>query len=347
VAFAKVAQNGIDISRKAVDTLPLLESIDPSLLQHYAILGVRHHDLQNMTKRLSLKLFAVGLVVATVAIVVIVKSKRVHGQNPPPCTSDWVTKLQHGIDSEAPCPTSLSNISSSVSNLSLFTQYRCGFSLSNTVQQRIAQLEQEAWPGNCTGVCQLTRLEIKNIITAEYLALASTLTDAQITGMSQSFQVVPAWVPSTRSTDVQLTSSGNNISPSDFVQGLQLLRSGNSTAQATATAQITSHIDDLCNVLAYALPSDWNVSIYSPYRAYVIAYCLASDDRLADSHAECETRMMNTQNWLFSKGFNVPCEGRALWGDSGYIYTRPISIAFSEAVQSDLLNRYAAVHGLQ
>jgi len=191
-----------------------------------------------MSKAPTLKLIAIGLVVSALAFATVLRVNRVHGQNPPPCTSDWVTRLQHGIESEAPCPTKLGNISTNVSNLSFFAQYRCGLRISSAVQQRLAQLEQEAWPGSCNEVCRLTRQDIKNIITAKYLGLALTLTDAQISAMSQSFQMVPAWLPANRSTDIQLDSSGPNISQTDFVQGLQQLRSGNGTAQGTFTADL-------------------------------------------------------------------------------------------------------------
>jgi hypothetical protein len=122
-----------------------------------------------MTKRLTLKLFIIGLVVSAIALGLVLRARSVLGQNPPPCTSSWVTALQH-IESDALCPTSLGNISPAISNLSFFTQHRCGFAISSAVQQQLAQLEQEAWPGNCNGVCQLTRQDIKNIITAQYSA---------------------------------------------------------------------------------------------------------------------------------------------------------------------------------
>ena len=137
------------------------------------------------------------------------------------------------------------------------------------------------------------------------------------------------------------------MTQTDFAQSARLLRSGDPTATATATLQISSQVYNICNILGYALPSDWNVKYYSPYQVYVIAYYLASGDKLADSYAECQTRMSNIQNWLSSQGFNAPYEGKAPWGDAGYIYRRPTSILFNDAVQTDLLSRYAAVHGLQ
>jgi hypothetical protein len=298
-----------------------------------------------MPRILTAKLSVIGLLVATLSLVIIFKVGRVQGQSPP-CTSDWVTRLQHGIGSEAPCPN-LANIPAGVSNLSFFIQYRSGFALSSTVQQRLAQLEQEAAPGNCNTQCQLTRQDINNILYAEFQSLTSTLTDAQINTMSQTFHVVPAWVQPNGSSVLALDSSGPQVSQTDFTYGLQQLRSGNSSALAAAAARTSSQVNAICNVLAYALPADWNVTTYSPYRVFVIAYYLASGDKLTDSYTECHTHMLGIQNWLSSQGVNAPCNGSVLWGDAGYVYTRPTSILFSDALQSDLLNRYAAVHGLQ
>jgi hypothetical protein len=188
------------------------------------------------------------------------------------------------------------------------------------------------------------RQDIKNIITAKFLAVASTLTDSQISNMStNSFQTIPAWLPLNRSPQLIMPP---NVDQATFIQTAQQIRNGNSTAVAAATAQIASEVDEICNIMAYALPSDWNVTYYSPYRVFCIAYYLASNDDLAYSYTDCQTRMTNVQNWLSAQGFNAPCTGRVLWGDAGYLYTRPTSIFFSDAVQLDLLNRYAAVHGL-
>ena len=293
------------------------------------------------------KILGIGTLVSLMGLVFVIKVSKVHGQKPPPCLGEWVTALQHGIQSEAPCPTRLNDIATGVSSLSSFTRYRCGFALSSAVQQRLIQLEQQAWPGNCDGVCRLTRQDIKEIITDQYLGLAATLTDDQISAMAHSFRMVAAWVPANRSPDVMLDSSGPNVSQSDFTQTLKLLRSGDIAIQAAAIVEIASQVDHLCDVLAYALPGEWNVSYYSPYRVYVVAYSLVCGDKLVDSYTECETRMINTQNWLTSQGFNAPWEGKPLWGDAGYFYSRPVSILFSDDRQTELLDRYAGVHGVR
>ena len=175
-----------------------------------------------------------------------------------------------------------------------------------------------------------------------------SVTDAQLNSWaSNSFQVMAGYTPSNRSTDMQLDASKYVAPKATFIQSAQELRAGSSSMQIQVTTVAASAIEHQCNVLAYALPNDWNVTYYSPYRVLLIAYWLVSGDPLADSREDCANRMQFLENWLSSRGFNCPASGRYLWGDAGYVYSRPVSTFFSDAMQLDLLNRYAAVHGLQ
>ncbi len=287
------------------------------------------------------------LAVALVGIVASGIIRRVISQSSPPCTAEFVTRLQGGIASQAPPPTTLQAISPAISNAVFFMQYRSGLSVSSTVQQRLAKLEQEVWPGNCNGVCKLTRQEVKNIITATLMDGIRGLTDAQINAISTgSFCVLPGWTPSNRMMYVDLKSSAMNVDQATFVQNAKLLRNGDSTLQSLFTSAISNEVDACCNTLAYALPSQWNTTYYDPYQVFFIAYSLISEDHLADSYSDYKTHMSNMANWLAQQGFNCPYEGRCKWGDVGYMYSRPVSTLFSDTQQMNLLNRYAAIHGL-
>jgi hypothetical protein len=269
------------------------------------------------------------------------------GQSPPPCTAEFVPRLQTGIGLQAPPPSSIGTITPAIANAAFFMQYRSGVSLSSSVQQLLAQLEEQSMPGNCNGVCKLTRQEVKNVITAMLTDAVTGLTDAQISAMSTgSFRVVPCGTFPQQLQWVQLQVSGMNVSPTTFVQSAQQLRNGDPTLQSQFASMVSSEVDQCCNVLAYAIPSPWNTMYYSPYQVFVIAYSIISKDHLGDSYSACQTFMSNTETYLSQHGNNCPCTGRCLWGDLGYIYTRPVSILFSDAMQTNLLNRYAAVHGL-
>lgn len=282
----------------------------------------------------------VGLVVGTII-------KRVIGQSPPPCTAEFVPRLQAGVGSQSPPPSSIGTIKPAISNAAFFMQYRSGISLSSPVQERLAKLEEEAWPGNCNGVCKLTRQEVKDVITAMLTDAVRGLTDAQISAMSTgSFRSVPCGTFPNQLQWVQLQVSGMNVSPATFVQNAQQLRNGNPTLQSQFASAISGEVDHCCNVLSYAIPSQWGVTYYDPYQVFIIAYSLISKDHLGDSYSDCEAFMSNMETYLSQHGNNCPCTGRCLWGDLGYIYTRPVSILFSDAMQTNLLNRYAAVHGL-
>jgi hypothetical protein len=289
--------------------------------------------------------FAVVVVILAIAIAVAL---RVKGQSSPPCNSAFAAMLQNGIAAQAPCPTNLSNISPNVSSLSSFVQYRCGFTISSATQQRLAQLEQESWPGQSNaGEVRLTRQQVKNIIAAEFQSVAGSLTDSQISSIANnSFRMIPAWTPANRVNGVDFTSSYvSDMSRTTFLQDIQQLRGGDPTMQSLAAAQLSTAVDSFCNVMAYVLP-DWNVTYYSPYRVFVVAYSLSSGDQLEGSYADCENRMSDMGAWLTQQGYAAPGQNAVLWGDGGCLYTRPMSIIFGDAVQSDLLNRYAAVHNL-
>ena len=108
-----------------------------------------------MKRKLTLSL----VVVISVASIIGV-GLHVIAQSTPPCLPSYVPKLQAGIGAQAPCPSSISNIGSAISNASLFMDYRCDLHLSDTMQQRLAQLEQATWPGQSNGEARLTRTQM-------------------------------------------------------------------------------------------------------------------------------------------------------------------------------------------
>src|SRR5262249_52513516 len=201
-------------------------------------------------------------VVVTLAAVLIVGAfKNGITQSPPPCPTKFVTRLQAGVGTEAPCPTNLGTISFAVANCAFFMQYRCALSLSNTAQQRLTQLEQETWPGNCNGVCQLTRQQVKDIVTASLINVVTHLSDAQINSMATgSFQMMPCWTPPNRGHEVLLETSGQSLTPTAFVQMAQGVRNGDPTLQSQFGSEIAGEVDRYCNILAYAIPTQWNVT---------------------------------------------------------------------------------------
>jgi hypothetical protein len=287
--------------------------------------------------------------VAILATIVLGLVLRATGQSYPPCSQSFATQLQAGIASQAPCPSPSQQIGPAISNAAFFMQYRSNLALSGTVQQRLAQLEQETWPGNCNGVCQLTRQQMESVITSALLNVMPSVTDTQLNSWAaSSFCPIACWQPANRNTNfVPMVRSGPFIPRTDFVQSGQLLRGGDPSTRTQVTTAITNAVETNCNILAYSIPTDWNVTTYSPYRVFFIAYSLVTDDRLEGSYSACMNVMQQNQTWMAQQGFNCPCSGLCPYGDNGYLYNRPVSTFFSDAVQLDLLNRYAAVHGLQ
>jgi hypothetical protein len=161
-----------------------------------------------------------------------------------------------------------------------------------------------------------------------------------------SFQMMPGWTPPQRGVEVLLKGSGPGVDQTTFIQTAQQLRNGDPVLGSQFGSEVGGEVDECCNVLAYAIPGQWNVTYYDPYRVFLIAYALVSYDNMGDSYSDLSTYMSNMQSWLSNQGFNCPTTGKTMWGDAGYAYTRPVATFFNDAVQLDLLNRYAAVHGL-
>lgn len=291
---------------------------------------------------------AIFAVVIAGAITLVVRTR---GQSSPPCAPSMVARLQQGLGTEVRCPASYSLVSSAVDNAAWCLQYRAGIVLSNGVKQQLINLEQST----INGEGRLTRTEVKNIITATFMNRVSSVTDSQIDNMAeQSFRVVPGLAGSNlvngpQGNGVQLRGYLEGIGVATFKQKAREFRSGSTedgaALRALAPAKIASEVETLCNTWAYACPNDWKVDYYSPFRVFLLTYALAADDHLADNHDECVGSMQKIEGWMHETyGITYSSNGRCPYGASGYVYKSPIDVFFDEATQTDLLNKYDAVH---
>jgi len=210
-------------------------------------------------------------------------------------------------------------------------------------------------PGGSNSEARLTQQEVKDVIVATFMNRVGTVTDAQIDNMGdKSFRVIPGL----ETSDIVNGPHGNGVQLRGYLEGIDIalfkqkareFRNGSSedglALRALAPAKIATEVDNLCKVWAYACPSDWNVTYYSPFRVFLLAYALAADDHLADNYSECVSNMQKIENWMFEKyGISCPSNGRCPYGATGYLYKSPVDVFFDQATQTDLLNRYDAVH---
>lgn len=266
----------------------------------------------------------------------------------PSYPAELTAGVQSGIASQAPCPSSYVGVPQAVENAASFITYRSGATLSQAVKQRLTSLEQSAMSGppNPSG---LTRQQVKDVITANFMNTATSVTDAQIKNMAKtSLRVFPCLADSNRRDDVQLRGSKGNINSGVFKQNAFLFRDGSTpeglSLRAMAVTLIGGEIDARLDALAFACPDQWNVTYYSPYRVLVLAYALVSDDLLLKSQSEIASQMQSMETWLQNnRGIDCPSGGRCPYGEQGYIYSTPMSLFFSEGVQNDLLNRIDAI----
>ena len=285
-----------------------------------------------------------GFILGIAIVAGIALFTKVAVRSAPPYPADFAAAVQSGIASQAPCPSSYGDVPQAVENAASFITYRSGATLSQAIKQKLSLLEQSAMSGppNASG---LTRQQVKDGITANFMNAASSVTDAQIENMTTtSLRVFPCFVDSNRLGDVQLRGSKGNIDSGVFRQKAVLFRDGSTpeglSLRAMAVSLIGNEIDARLDALAFACPDQWKVDYYSPYRVFVLAYALVSDDLLLKSQSEITGQMQSLETWLHNnRGIDCPSDGQRPYGEQGYIYCTPMSLFFSEGVQNDLLNR--------
>lgn len=287
-----------------------------------------------------------GSILAVAIVAAIAVFTRVAVRSAPPYPADFVAAVQAGIASQAPCPTSSASVPQAVENAASFIAYRSGVTLSDSIKQKLVQLDQSALSGSPS---VLTRQQVKDVIIANFMNTVGSVTDSQIEDIAKnSLRVLPCVVDKARPDEVQLRGSKGNIDAEIFRQNAIEFRNGStSQAQSLRTMSVDligEEIDSRLNALAYASPEQWKVNYYSPYHVFMLAYALISDDPLSKSQNEMVSQMQSLENWASTnRGITCPSAGRQPYGDHGYIYCAPMSLFFSPGVQNDLLDRIQAI----
>lgn len=259
--------------------------------------------------------------------------------NYPPETS---LLLRAGVGAQAPCPTNIDDLALSIERAAEFIHYRSGVKLNQMVKQKLFTLERASLPEWCSepDCSRLTRQQVKDVITATLMNVLVKLTDSEIDNIAhRSLRVMPDGRCGNVEDYVHVPSSHSGLTADEFVQVAREVRDSHFVFRPHTEAELAGLIDSRLDVMAHACP-DWDVAVYSPYQVFMLAYALASDDHLAKSRAEIITEMKRIEAFIYSKCGQVNSfETRYPFGDIGYIYSSPMSVFFSEAVQNDLLNR--------
>lgn len=285
-----------------------------------------------------------GIPFVIVMVVGVAVFTKLRVRSAPPYDQNFAASIQSGVASEAPCPSSSGAVTQAVENATWFITYRSGTTLTQQVRQRLGQLEQSSISSS-TG---LTAQQVRDVIAATFMNTVSSLTDDQIAEMAKSsFRVMPCVVEG-RAEEVQLRASKANLDSGIFKQKAIEFRNG-STAEAlslrnVAVDLIGEAVDERCKGLAYACKDQWKVAYYSPYRVFMLAYSLVTDDPLAFSQSEVSSQMQSAANWIYSnRGIDCFSASSSPYGDHGFIYRTPTSTFFSQDVQNDLLDRIDAI----
>lgn len=292
---------------------------------------------------------ALGFSFAIVIVLAVAVFTKMRVRSASPYPAEFAALIQGGIGSQAPCPSSYGGVPQAVESATSFITYRSGLTLSEQAKQNLIQMERSAMLGS-SGVIGLTRQQVKDVITANFMSTVSSLTDAQIVDMrTNSLRVMPCVVDQ-RPAEVQLRASKGNLDSETFEKKAIEFRDGSTvealSLRSMAATLIGQEVDKRLDGLAYACPDQWKVDYYSPYRVFILTYALVTDDLLVKSQSEIAAHMQSTENWLYSeRGISCPSAGRCPFGDHGYIYCTPTSLFLGSAAQNDLLSRIQTVLG--
>lgn len=268
--------------------------------------------------------------------------------------SRFLARIQDGLGGEVALPTAGSSpaaIAASIDSVSTFFYWRSGAPLSIEAKTRLAGLEAHVLNG---GGRRITADECIDVLTSTAIERLSTLTDAEIDGMSKTLCGFsdPALPEAFRQDRVKLRASmGSSMSSLDFAAQVRKVRDSNdlSSFETTARANIKEVITDRLKCFSQAVPNKfgntWNLvnntsGDLTPVQAILVAYSAASDDYLADTASNLQNRMNSMAGFLAQKFGRFPtAEGRLAYGVNGYIYSSPLDVLFSDAIVARLLDR--------
>jgi hypothetical protein len=284
---------------------------------------------------------ALILGIVVLAVLVLNGSKAKSGARPQ-TQQGFINAIKHGLGEGCPlegnsAPTTV------VNNLANFLNSRSGIVLSQTIKDRLIEMETQTMYG---GRPRKTASDISNAMCDTWLERVGQLTDSEIIQIGECTRTAVD-VPFTSSQGVMGRASGKLIinSMSKWLSKATAYRDASTmeadAARAATPNTIYDEIDRRLQIYEEALPGQWNRATgYTPVQAFLISYSEVADDWLHQSPAELSQAMQALEASIHQDfpSCQTSCASRKPYGYMGYLYSTHMPYLFNETVQKRLID---------
>ena len=253
----------------------------------------------------------------------------------------------------------------SVNSVTSFIRQRSGLRLDPAITDRLARMEERVLNGKHR---RITAQELGALLTGIAMERIQNSSEAEIEQVADGFanikvirrvvqsnppnahgQPCPADEGARLPDKIMLRSNGQGImSREDFIKQAKTLRARLQSPvilvtliglmRQDAKELITERVDSFAD----ALPGQWNQARrqgLTPVQAFLVVYSAASDDPLWYSNAELRQMMNRSETHLReTTGVAISSEGRAAYGNGGYIFSTPLNLALDQRTTVRILD---------
>jgi hypothetical protein len=288
--------------------------------------------------------FRLALTLGIVVLAVLVlKGSRATSVARPQAQQGFLNAIKRGLGEGCPFGGN-SSPTTVVNNLANFLNSRSGIVLSQSVKDRLIEMETQTMYG---GRPRKTISEISNTLYDTWLERVGQLTNSEIAQIGECTRTAVD-VPFNNSQGVMGRASGRLIinSMSKWLSDATAYRDASTSeavaARTAAPSAIYDEVDRRLQLYEQALPDQWNRGTgYTPVQAFLLSYSAVADDLLHQSPAEL-TQAMQALEASIHQNFpscQTSCVNRKPYGYMGYLYSTHIPYLFNETVQKRLMDR--------
>ena len=248
-------------------------------------------------------------------------------------------ELRKGIGSEVRFASRAENAEDAVASAAVFIHRRSGLKLSDDFKKRLAKAESDVLNGKSQ---YISLSELTDDMTNAVVERLATITDKEIDDATEA------------STDAngEIRSRANAkwgvLTKKDLVQQAQAAREwsrrGDAGLQVGLRSMIEGEVNDRVSTLGTNLPEQFgnvNSKGLTPTQALVIAYSVAADDPLTNSHTDLaqmlkEQRMaagVTREQWKAQKN-----NSDRPYGPRGWLHPSAAQLFFTRSSVNKMLN---------